>query len=83
VISDVPENDLGVVTKLIPGGRCAVVRHVGSDDNIGLVVSYLYSNWLNKTKEELRDFPLFFERINFFPEVPEHEMVTDVYLPLK
>ncbi len=83
VTSDPPENSYGVITKLIPEGRCAVVRHIGSDDHIGLVVSYLYSDWLNQSVEELRDFPLFYERVNFFPDVPEHEMVTDVYLPLK
>ncbi len=83
VISDVEKNDLGVVAKVIPGGRCAVVRHLGSDDSIDLVIRFLYSDWLNQNEEELRDFPLFFERISFFPDVPEHEMITDVYLPLK
>lgn len=73
----------GVTAKVIPGGRCAVVRHIGSDDNLVNVVSYLYSEWLPASGEELRDFPLFFQRVKFFPEVPEHEAVTDIFLPLK
>jgi AraC family transcriptional regulator len=32
--------------------------------------------------EALRDFPVFFQRVIFFPDVPEHEAVTDVFLPL-
>ena len=32
---------------------------------------------------EVRDFPIFFERVSFFPEVPENELVTDIYLPIE
>ncbi len=80
---DIEPNDFGVVTKSIPAGKCAVVRHIGSDDTIGVTVNFLYSKWLNNSDFELRDFPLFFERVSFFPEVPENEMITDVYLPIK
>lgn len=80
---DLTENSFGVVEKTIPGGRCAVLRHIGSDDNIGESVRYLYSEWLPLSKEEPRDFPLYFQRVSFFPDVPEHEAVTDVFLPLQ
>ena len=30
-----------------------------------------------------RDFPLYTQRVRFFPDVHEHEAVTDVLLPLK
>lgn len=80
---EVPPNAHGVAAQVIPGGRCAVVRHTGSDDNLANIVNYLYSEWLPASGEELRDFPLFFQRVKFFPEVPEHEAVTDVFLPLK
>ncbi|MBL4826735.1 MAG: hypothetical protein JKY66_03315 [Spongiibacteraceae bacterium] len=43
----------------------------------------LYSHWLTTSGEELRDFPLFIERLNFYPDVAEHKVITDVYLPLK
>lgn len=80
---DVADNPFGVVEKTIPGGRCAVLRHVGDDANLGESITYLYSNWLPLSKEEPRDFPLFLQRVSFFPDVPEHEAITDVFLPLK
>lgn len=78
----VPENPHGVVNKRIPEGRCAVVCHIGSTDRISDSVYYLYREWLPESGEELRDFPLFFHYIKRVPETPEHEQVTDVYLPL-
>jgi AraC family transcriptional regulator len=79
----VPENPQGVITKQIPSGRCATVRHYGSTDRIGESAYYLYREWLPESGEELRDFPLFFHYVKKMPEIPEHEQVTDVYLPLK
>jgi AraC family transcriptional regulator len=80
---DVVENEFGVVGKIIPAGKCAVLRHVGTDENIGDRVMYLYAEWLPQSNEELRDFPLYFQRISFPPAVPETEAVTDIFLPLK
>jgi len=79
----VPPNDAGVVAKVIPGGRCAVLRHVGTEEGFAEAAPYLYSEWLPGSGEELRDFPLYCQRISFFPDVPEHEAVTDLFLPLK
>lgn len=76
-------NDFGVVQKVIPGGRVAVVRHFGSYDTIGATVREMYASWLPHSGEELRDFPRFFEYVSRMPHVKEHEQVTDVYLPLK
>jgi hypothetical protein len=30
----------------------------------------------------LRDFPIYLQRVKFFPDVPENEAITDVFLPL-
>ena len=79
----VEENTFGIVNKTIPSGKCAVIRHTGSDDTIGLVLDYLYSTWLNDSRFTLRDFPIFFERVTFFPEVTENKLITDVYLPIE
>ena len=76
-------NDFGVVEKLIPAGRCAVLRHHGSDDTLPATVHYLYATWLPASGEDPRDFPLYFQRVSFFPDVPENEAVTDVFLPLR
>lgn len=78
----VSENAFGVVQKVIPGGRCAVLRHVGSDDTLGTSVRALYSSWLPVSGEEPRDFPLFVQRVRFFPDVPEADAITDIFLPL-
>ncbi|KYF66964.1 AraC family transcriptional regulator [Sorangium cellulosum] len=76
-------NPFGVVEKAIPGGRCAVLRHVGCEDALYAAVKYLYATWLPASGEELRDFPLFLQRVRFFPEVPDHEAITDIFLPLQ
>ncbi len=83
VTADVPANAQGIVNKIIPEGRCAVVRHLGSHDRLGENIYTLYRDWLPGSGEELRDFPLFFHYLNLIPDTPEHELVTDIYLPLK
>ena len=62
---------------VIPGGRCALLRHRGSDDQLGRSIMHLYANWLPTSGEELRDFPLFMQRTKFFPDVPDGEAETD------
>lgn len=83
VSGPVPANPQGVVNGVIPGGRCAVLRHLGSRDRIAESIYPLYREWLPGSGEEVRDYPLFFHYLNLFPEVAEHELVTDIYLPLK
>lgn len=76
-------NEAGVTEFTIPAGRCAVLRHVGSDDQLGHSIRHLYAGWLPASGEEPRDFPLFMQRFAFFPDVPDSEAVTDIYLPLR
>jgi AraC family transcriptional regulator len=83
VKTEVPENPQGVITKVIPGGRCALLRHLGSHEEMDEKVHYLYGEWLPSSGEALRDFPCFFHYINLFPDVPEYELITDIYLPLQ
>jgi AraC family transcriptional regulator len=79
---DIPSNPQGVVNKTIPRGRCAVVRHFGSRENVS-AASYIYEVWFPQSGEALRDFPIFFHYVNVGPNVLDHEMITDVYLPLQ
>ncbi len=83
VKGDVPENPQGIIAGEIPGGRCVVVRHLGSHDKMDDKIRYLYSEWLPASGEELRDFPCFFHYLNLIPEVQEHQLITDIYLPIK
>jgi len=83
VTSEVSTNKQNIINKTIPSGKCAVFRHRGSHDLMHSKIYHLYGKWLPESKEELRDFPMFFHYINLLPEVPESELITDVYLPLK
>lgn len=76
-------NAVGVVAGRIPAGRCATVRMTGSSDNLKPAIHFLYAEWLPRSGEELRDFPIFAERVRLFPDVSENEAVTDIYLPLQ
>ncbi|MDO6566842.1 GyrI-like domain-containing protein [Alteromonas sp. 1_MG-2023] len=76
-------NRSNVTITTIPEGYCAKVRLVGSDAELGAVVHALYHRWLPDTQFELRDFPIFLERIRFFPDVAAHEAVTDIFLPIE
>ena len=85
VATDQPigDNQHGIVSKTIPGGRCAVLRHVGSDDTLGETVRRLCAEWFPQSGEIRRDFPMFFQRVKFPPEVSESDCIIDVYLPLQ
>ena len=76
-------NEFGVHETVIPGGRCAVVRHVGSPDHIGETIYPMYRDWLPASGEELRDQPLFFHYLSVYPETPQDQWQTDVYVPLQ
>ncbi len=79
----VEANGERVEAGVIPGGRCAVLRVVGNTDNLEPAALYLYRDWLPASGEEARDFPLYCQRLAFFPEVPEHEAVAELFLPLE
>ena len=79
---DVAPNAEGVINKVIPGGRCALARHLGAREHNAAAV-FLYREWLPSSGESAGDFPIFFHYVNIGPDVKEAEMITDVYLPLK
>ncbi|WP_260957694.1 AraC family transcriptional regulator [Pseudomonas citri] len=79
----VAPNEFGVHELIIPGGRCAVVRHMGSPDHIGETIYPIYRDWLPASNEELRDHPLFFHYLSAYPQTPQDQWQTDVYVPLQ
>jgi AraC family transcriptional regulator len=83
VTEDIPDNPQGVQNRVIPGGRCVVVRHHGSHDRLGESIYPLYREWLPKSGESLRDFPLYFHYLNLISETAELDLITDIYLPLE
>ena len=72
-----------MVAGLIPGGRCAVLRGTGRSDDLEPAALFLYRDGLPESGEELRDFPLYAQRVSFFPDVAEKDAVTDLFLPLR
>jgi AraC family transcriptional regulator len=69
---------------MIPGGRCAVLRYPGNTNNLEPAALYLYRDWLPASGEEARDFPMYSKRwLSRIPEVQAHEVVVELYLPLK
>lgn len=77
----VAPNEEGVIAKVIPRLRCAVARHIGSRRH-NTTAEYLGRVWLPQSGEAPGPFPIFFHYVNVGPDVHEHEMITDVYLPL-
>lgn len=77
-------NDDEVEAATIPGGRVAALRVLGTAGEVlEPAALFLYRDWLPGSGEELRDFPLYCERKKFFPLVPAHEAMTDLFLPLR
>ena len=76
------DNSYGVKNKIIPSGKCALARHIGSRENVTAAI-YLYKEWLPQSGEKLRDFPVFFHYVNVGPDISEEEMITDIYLPIE
>jgi AraC family transcriptional regulator len=74
-------NEQGVEAGVIPAGRCAVLRAIGTE-NVEPAIEFLYRDWLPASGETLRDYPLYCERVSVVPIVAEHEAITDIFLPL-
>jgi AraC-like DNA-binding protein len=62
--------DVRIVTKVIASGRCSAAP-------------FLVEEWLPASGETWRGDYLLFHYVNVGPDVPDHEMITDVYLPLR
>lgn len=77
----VSPNPYGVVNKVIPACRCARVRYIGPREHV-VAAEYLYDKWLPGSGEQFAGLPVIFHYVNVGPRVREHEMITDVYLPL-
>ena len=82
-VGTISENNFNIQHAIIPRGRCARVRHLGSHEKMNEKIYTLYRDWLTDNSEELRDFPLFFHYHNVMPLVNESELITDIYLPIK
>lgn len=73
-------------TGALPGGRCAILRHVGDEVSLRTTSRWLATDWLAATRHTLRDAApdalMVLQRISFFPDVAERDAITDLILPL-
>jgi AraC family transcriptional regulator len=67
----------------IPGGRHAVVLHVGTYAELPQVYGWLYREWLPKSGEAASDRPCVEEYLNDPHNTPPSELKTEVWLPLR
>jgi AraC family transcriptional regulator len=74
-------NEDGVKAGEIPGGRCAVLRVTGDTHNLEPAALFLYRDWLPASGEEMRDFPIYCQRL--FLNQPELGTAAELFLPLR
>lgn len=79
----VEANSEGVMAMTLPALEYARLRHIGAWDKLGPKVHYLYYQWLPQSGREPADSPVVLHRLNLYPETPEPELITDIYLPLR
>ena len=69
---------------VIPGGRCAVLRYPGNTHDLEPAALYLYRDWLPASGEEAGDFPMYSRRrLSRIADLEAHEVVVEVFLPLR
>lgn len=73
----------GMALATLPGGRCALLRHVGPEVALGAAIDWLCRTWLPASGHRMDEARrLICRRVAFFPDVPAAEAVTEVWLPL-
>jgi len=77
----VEAEDASVKPGEIPGGRCAVLHVTGDTHNLEPAALYLYREWLPASGEEMRDFPIYCQRL--FVGEPEKGAAAELFLPLR
>lgn len=76
--------DAPIRAGVMPGGRCAVLRYPGNANNLEPAALYLYRDWLPRSGEEAGDFPIYARRqLVPIANMLAHEVVVELYLPLK
>lgn len=80
--SDIAPNAEGIEAAKLAGGRHAVLPVRGGDAALEAAIEHLYGEWLPRSGELASDAPLFLRRLTFYPDVPEREALSELWLPL-
>jgi AraC family transcriptional regulator len=83
IYGHLPENDLGLIAKVISGGRYAVMRVKGGEPEVREALDFLCGPWLERAGEILRDAPVVLHRIGVGADDPSQADLLDVQLPLE
>jgi AraC family transcriptional regulator len=76
------EPGAGLAAAELEGGRYAVLRVSGGDAELTAALDLLYGDWLPLSGETPREHPLWLERLSFYPDVPETQALSEIWLPL-
>lgn len=77
---DVPLPD-GIARIDLPGGRHAVIRHLGPYPELGKTYDLIYGTWLPKSGETPTGVA-YEDYLNNANEVAPEDLMTDIYVPL-
>ncbi len=69
--------------KVVAGGRYAIFTHKGSYNHFHEIYNYIFGVWMVESGEKLRDEVTFEKYINSPGEVPEDELLTEIYVPVE
>jgi len=67
----------------IPGDAARCCASSGNTDNLGARRALPLSRLASGQRRGSTRLPIYCQRLSFFPEVPEHEAVAELFLPLK
>ena len=70
-------------TMVLPGGPCAVLRHVGPYAEMKASYDWLFGAWLPQSGREAADALAYEVYINTPMDAAPKDLITDIYLPLK
>lgn len=74
--------EVGMFVGAVPGGQCAVLRHVGDEESLRTAIRWLAVDWCAATGARPRGDELALQRRTLFPDVPERAATTDIIVPL-
>ena len=82
-VRPISPTDDGFRPMVIPGGRVARLLVTGSDAEIFRHAHWLLHEWLPASGEQRLEFPLYVERLKFFPEVAQEAAEAVLNLALR